>query len=485
MRIIYIDIDSLRPDHMGCYGYHRNTTPNIDQIAAEGARFNDCYCASSPCVPSRASFMSGRFGVNHGALTHWGPGCEFEYPEGDGHSETVPFFTRYLRKAGYKTVSFSSFGDRHHAWWYFAGWNEMHTHSLKEGNEDANEVNDAVIPWLKAHGKEDNYFLHIQYWDPHTLYTYPKEYADQWIGEPVKAFPDEETIQEHRKASFPRSATFLHWADRFPETMPEQIRNRDDFAHLINGYDGGIYYMDKHIGQLLETLEELGIRDEVCFIISADHAESMGEHGVYMEHANASESVHHIPLIVKVPGLTQPGQVVDGFIYNVDVIASIVDMAGLPIPSGWDGQSFVPALKGEHWQGRDYLVMDHALYVCQRAVRDRKWSYIRTYHTGLFDFPEVSLFDMENDPYQTNNVASMYPDVVKEMDHRLMEWMQEHVYRAGRKVDPLQKVIETGPWKYMTVDDWVRRLHRDGWHESAEILALKYGSESLRSAYGA
>ncbi|TBL80433.1 sulfatase [Paenibacillus thalictri] len=485
MRMIYIDIDSLRPDHMGCYGYQRNTTPHIDSIAAEGARFNDCYCASSPCVPSRASFMSGRFGVNHGALTHWGPGCDFDYPEGDGHSEEIPFLTRYLRKAGMKTVTFSSFGDRHHAWWYFAGWNEVHSHSLKEGNEDADEVNAAVIPWLKAHGKEDNYFLHIQYWDPHTLYTYPKEYADQWNGTPVKAFPDEQTIAEHQHDSFPRSATFLHWADRFPETMPGQIGNREDFAHLLNGYDGGISYMDRHIGQLLDTLTELGIRDEVCFIISADHAESLGEHGVYMEHGNASESVHHIPLIVKIPGVTQPGQVVDGFVYNVDVIASIADLAGLPVPSGWDGASFAPALRGEHWQGRDYLVMDHALYVCQRAVRDRKWSFIRTYHEGLYDFPQVALYDMESDPYQTTNVAEQYPDVVREMDHRLMEWMQTHIYSAGSKIDPLQKVVETGPWKYMTVGEWMRRLQRDGWEDAAQDLAGKYGAESLKSAYGA
>ncbi|KIL40396.1 arylsulfatase [Gordoniibacillus kamchatkensis] len=484
MRIIYFDIDSLRPDHMSCYGYERKTTPNIDRIAAEGVRFESCYTASSPCVPSRASFMSGRFGVNHGALTHWGPGCEFDYPDGDGHSETVPFFTRYLRNAGYRTVTFSSFGDRHHAWWYFAGWNEVHTHSLKEGNENADEVNAAIIPWLRAHGKEDNYFLHIQYWDPHTMYTYPQEYADQWKDSPVKAFPDEETIQKHRQASFPRSATFLHTASKLPGTMPEQIRSRDDVAHLINGYDGGINYMDKAIGEILQTLEELGIHDDVCFVISADHAESLGEHGVYMEHGNATESVHHIPLIIKAPDITKPGQVVEGFVYNVDVIATITDMVGLPVPSGWDGKSFLPALRSEQWEGREYLVMDHALYVCQRAVRDSKWYFVRTYHTGLYDFPQVSLFDMENDPYQTNNVADQYPEVVKEMDHRLIEWMQQHVYKAGHKIDPLQKVIETGPWKYVTVEGWVQRLRRDGWHDAANRLEAKYGGSGVKSAYG-
>ncbi|MCR8633188.1 sulfatase [Paenibacillus radicis (ex Xue et al. 2023)] len=474
MRIIYLDIDSIRPDHMGCYGYERDTTPNIDRIASEGTRFNDCYCASSPCVPSRASFMSGRFAVNHGAFTHWGPGYDFYYPEGDGHSETMPFFTRHLRKAAYKTVTFSTFGDRHHAWWYFAGWNEVHTHSLKEGNEDADEVNAAVIPWLKQHGKEENYFLHIQYWDPHTMYTYPKEYADMWKDSPVKTFPNEETIQEHRRDIFPRSASFLHTANEIPAIMPKQITSRSDFQQLLDGYDGGISYMDRHVGQLLETLRELGIEDEVCFIISADHGESMGEQGIYMEHATATEAVHHIPLIIKVPGVTKPGTVIDGFVYNVDVIATITDLLRLEVPSGWDGTSFLPALKGEHWQGRDYLVMDHGLYTCQRAVRDAKWYYIRTYHPGLYRFDVVTLYDMENDPNQLINVADIHPDVVKEMDHRLTEWTQQNLAQPGHRVDPMQKVIETGPWKYVTLEGWVQRLRNEGWDEAADQLLNKY-----------
>ena len=185
MRIIYLDIDSLRPDHMSCYGYQRHTTPTMDAIAARGVRFNRAYCAASPCVPARASFISGRFAINHGALSHWGPGCHFEYPEGPRHSEATPLFSRYLRKGGYRTITFSSFADRHHAWWFLGGWDEAHTFTLRVGTENADEVNAAVLPWLKAHGREENYFLHIQYWDPHTLYTCPQAYVDQFADEHV------------------------------------------------------------------------------------------------------------------------------------------------------------------------------------------------------------------------------------------------------------------------------------------------------------
>ncbi|GGE26027.1 sulfatase [Pullulanibacillus camelliae] len=485
MRFIYFDIDSLRPDHMSCYGYHRQTTPNIDKIAERGMKFNRCYAASSPCVPSRASFMSGRFGVNHGALTHWGPGYNFYYPEGDGHSAKYPFFTRYLREAGYKTVTFSSFGDRHHAWWYFAGWNEVHTHTLREGNENADEVNESVIPWLKAHGTEDNYFLHIQYWDPHTLYTCPKEYVEQWKESPVNAFPSEAIIREHQSDSFPRSASFLHTVDNIPPTMPRQINNRDDYKHLIDGYDGAISFMDEQIGHIVKTLESLGIEDEVCFIISADHAESLGEQGIYGEHASATEAVHHLPLIMSIPGVTKSSQEYDGFLYNVDVIATLADLVGLPIPSGWDGQSYVSTLKGEEQEGRPYLVMDHALYTCQRAVRDEKWYYIRTYHPGLYRFEDVTLYDMINDPNQTKNVAKAFPEIITLMNSRLAEWEQEHLGYPLNMVDPLQEVVKTGPWKYVTLESWIEHLNRSGWGNAAKELEAKFiKADELASAYG-
>jgi choline-sulfatase len=485
VRIIYIDIDSLRPDHMSCYGYHRKTTPNIDKIAEKGMRFERCYAASSPCVPSRASFMSGRFGVNHGALTHWGPGYDFYYPEGDGHSQKYPFFTRYLREADYQTITFSSFGDRHYAWWYFAGWNEVHTYSLKEGNENADEVNNSVIPWLEAHGSEENYFLHIQYWDPHTLYTCPESYVEHWKDSPISEFPSEEIIAEHQSDSFPRSANFLHTIDNIPSTMPKKIRNRADYKHLIDGYDGAISFMDEQIGNLLKTLEKLGIEDEVCFIISADHAESMGEQGIYGEHASATEAVHHLPLIISVPGVTQPGQVYDGFLYNVDVIATLTNLVGLEIPSGWDGESYVPALKGEKQVGRPYLVMDHALYTCQRAIRDERWYFIRTYHPGLYRFDDVTLYDMVDDPNQTKNVASQFPEVVQMMDSRLIGWEQEHLGYPINMVDPLQEVVKTGPWKYVTLESWVDHLKKAGWTNEAEQLWAKYNEvEEKTSAYG-
>jgi arylsulfatase A-like enzyme len=257
--------------------------------------------------------------------------------------------------------------------------------------------------------------------------------------------------------------------------MPFEIKSRKDFKKLIDGYDGGISYMDRFIGEIIDTYRELGIEDEVCFIITADHGESFGEQGVYLEHGMASESVHHIPLIIKVPGVTKEGHFNNDFIYNVDVMATVADLLGLPVPSGWDGVSFLPALRGERIEGRDYIVMEHGLYACQRAVRDHRWYFIRTYHEGFYHFDEVALYDLKNDPYQMTNVAANHPDVVERMYYRLTGWVEENLAKNKVNRDPMQEIIATGgPFRYLKPEDWVKHLEKAGWGKEAKKLKGKY-----------
>ncbi|MCY0874666.1 MAG: sulfatase [Firmicutes bacterium] len=480
MRIVYIDVDSLRPDHMSCYGYHRHTTPHIDALASEGTLFTHVYCEASPCVPSRASFMSGRFAINHGALTHWGPGGKFYVPSAERYSRRYPFFPRYLREAGYRTATISSFGDRHQKGWFFAGWSEIHSHTLKMGNEDAPEVNAHVLPWIKAHGLEENYFLHVQYWDPHGFYSCPDEWAERFATDPAPSFPDAATIEAQQSDYHPRSARMFHWAitPNIPAKMPHTISDRHDFERLINGYDGGIAYMDEHVGQIVAAYRELGIEEEVCFIISADHGESFGEQGLYMEHGMASESVHHIPLIMRLPKGHRRVQTVDTPLYNVDVMATLVEMVGLAVPPGWDGQSFFSGLEGQPFPTRPWLIMEHGLYACQRAVRDDQWYFIRTYHPGLVLFPPVALYDIHADPHQQHNVAADHPDVVAVMDHRLAEWVQQNRDHHGEIPDPMEAIMHTGPYRYLTPQDWAERLRDAGLFEEAEEL-LRRGARTL------
>lgn len=127
MRVLFIDIDTLRPDHMGCYGYKRNTTPVIDEIAKEGIVFDRYYCPNAPCLPSRASLVTGKYGIHNGILGHGGTAADLRLQGRtrsftDDTSENNLFMQ--FRNAGFHTVSFSTFAERHSAWWFNCGFNE-------------------------------------------------------------------------------------------------------------------------------------------------------------------------------------------------------------------------------------------------------------------------------------------------------------------------------------------------------------------------
>ena len=490
MRILYLDIDSLRPDHFGCYGYHRNTTPNMDRIAREGVRFSHVYCNSSPCVPARASFISGRFGINHGALTHWGPGSKFRGPyDGLRYWQDMPLLNRHLRQNGYKTVSFSSFADRHQAFWFCGGWSEMHTPSLNMGNEDADEVNAALLPWLQEHGAEDDWFLHAQYWDPHRNYTVAPEWVDLFAEDPPPSWPNEEAIAEHQDnyGPFTASGLFPQFSDgKSPiSTMPDQIADLGDFKQFVDGYDGAIRFMDDQIGQVFQALADLGVLEETAIIISADHGEAMGEQGIYGDHVCAGEAVHNVPLIIKWPGITPADSSYDGLLYNVDLHPTLCELLGLPVPPRWDGEPFAAAVRGEAWEGRPYLVWDHALYCCQRAVRTRDWLYMRTYHPGLFPFEDGMLYQMQEDPHQTHNLFYERPELIAPFDQMMQNYLQENLGYHGSTPDPMQEVIRTGPFKYVTLEGWIPHLRREGRNADAEAIIRRLGlDENLRTRDG-
>ena len=129
MRIIYFDIDCLRPDHLGCYGYDRPTSPTTDSIAGEGIRFENYYCASSPCLPSRTCLTSGRFGIRNGVVSNHGAGARFNIATHSygGPVDANQMFPRQLKAHGYDPICFSNFADRHYAMWFMCGWSEFHT----------------------------------------------------------------------------------------------------------------------------------------------------------------------------------------------------------------------------------------------------------------------------------------------------------------------------------------------------------------------
>ncbi len=487
MRILYLDIDTTRPDHLGCYGYHRNTCPNLDKIAEQGLRFENCYVSDAPCLPSRASQFSGRFGIHTDAINHGGTTAD---PRRTGESRGFkdPFwqesYIMQIAKAGYYPVSISPFAERHSSWWFYAGWREMYNTGMS-GGERADQIWPVAEKWLNDNAEDDKWFLHINMWDPHTTYDVPVEFGNPFEDDPVADWITEEKIQKDREMYGPHSAqetmgyrVFEHGPDK-PHAIGE-IKNLDDYKTWIDGYDRGIRYMDHYIGKILAILEEKGVLEDTAIIMSSDHGENQGELGVYGDHQNADHITSRVPYIMKWPGVG-PG-VYQGIHYQNDIAATVVELAGGEVPKSWDGYSVADEVKNGKENARDYVVVSNNAWSCQRAVRWDNWIMIKTYHTGLKPYPEYMLFDLDSDPHELTDLAEEKPELVHKGAYMLEKWHSDMMRTSTSDTDPMWTTMaEGGPLHARAAAElptYCRRLRETGRGKWADMLE-KIGGDPI------
>lgn len=482
MRILYIDIDTLRPDHLGCYGYHRETSPNIDRLAAAGVRFDNCYVSDSPCLPSRAALYSGKCGIRNGAINHGGEAADVYLNPDERQFRTLQDnYIQQLRKVGLYPVTVSPFGERHSSFWFYNGFREMYN-TGRGGGESGEEILPVALDWLDRRGSEDNWYLHVNLWDPHTPYRAPESIGNPFADQPPPAWMTEEIRQRTWDNYGPGSAQEPGGAYTNPDgyakwdRMVTKIDSMDAYRKWIDGYDCGIYYADMMVGQLLDKLGELGILDDTLIVVSSDHGENQGELSVYGDHQTGDHITNRVPLIIRHPqGVGGKGRVDGALHYQFDYAATLIEMLDGNVPASWDGTSFWQAFKEERETGRDCLVVANCAWACQRAARWNDYLLIRTYHSGFKNYPELMLFDVAEDPHELNDLAPSRPDLVNEGLARLEQWTTEEMRRSRRTVDPMWTVMrEGGPFHARFTspqfEAYKARLRNTGRAELAEEL---------------
>ena len=484
MKVLYLDIDSLRPDHLGCYGYHRATSPDIDALASGGGavRFTNCYASDVPCLPSRTAMFGGRFGIHNGVINHGGVASE---PFQDGYGRE--FRSRLgetnwmtcLRKLGYRTTTISSFGERHSAFHWYAGFSEI-INPGQCGLERADEVAPIVLDWIKRNGRADDWFLHVNLWDPHTPYRTPESFGNPFKDDPLPAWYTEEVRQQHWQGCGPHSAQEVmgfgndwewDYATKWP-MQPVVMDSMDAARRMFDGYDRGVRFADEHVGRILNALSEINSLDDTLVIVSADHGENMGELNIYGDHQTADQHTCRIPLVVRVPRSSESPRIEKGLLYNVDLAATVIGLLGGDLPASWDGRSAGRSLVPR----RDHLVLSQGAWSCQRAVRFDRWLMIKSYHDGYHAFPDVMLFDVESDPHEQRDVAPQYPQVVRDAMAKLDAWLDYMKGTATHSADPMQTVLsEGGPYHTRNqLPAYVKRLRQTGRSKWADLLAAKH-----------
>ena len=486
MRVLYLDLDTLRPDHLGCYGYHRQTSPNIDRIAAQGVRFEQVYCSDAPCLPSRTALMTGMFGFHNGVVGHGGTAADLrlEGPQRGFHTKlNNSSLPGMLRGAGLHTVFIGSFADRHSAWSFYAGFSEIHD-TGKGGSESAEDITPITLDWIDRNAKKENWYLHVNYWDAHTPYRAPQSFGNPFARDPLPEWLTPELIARHRQQAGPHSAQDLNMYDNhtspdFPR-YPGEICDMGDMRRFIDGYDCGIAYMDGHIGQLLDAFQAEGVLDDMAIIVSSDHGENLGELNIYGEHATADVATSRIVMLMSWPGAAG-GQVDYGLHYNLDLPPTLAELLGQPAASHWDGHSYAQVLLNGQDCSRDYLVISQCAHVAQRSVRWGPWLYMRTYHDGYHLFPDEMLYDVDTDPHLQQNLASDQPGVCQQARSKLLMWQDEMLASmpSGYTVDPMQTVLaEGGPFHTRGhLNYYLNRLRNSGRSDQADIIKKRHMEE--------
>ncbi|RJS67906.1 sulfatase [Candidatus Bathyarchaeota archaeon] len=431
MKVILFVIDTLRADHLGCYGYGKETSPNIDRLADEGVLFENAYPSDVPTQPSFTSMFTGQRGIMTGVVSH---------SRTESLSESIPYLTEILAQNGVTTAAVSTLYMMRR--WFARGFkyymNPVAGIRRKLQQVDAEEINEMALPWIREH-KDEDFFLFVHYWDPHSIYRPPEPYRRLF-------YQGDETDPENRSLDVLRTQPVWPFIKRHLDAMKENIT---DIEYVIAQYDGEIRYADDNFGELLNLLEDLGIYDETAIIFTSDHGESLGEHHFYFDHCDVYEPTVHVPLIVRCPERLPEGKRVRDLVQStLSVAPTVLDLFGLEVPKSMEGKSLIEISEGKV-EGYKEIYVNQGLWTAKRAVRVGRWKLIKTLDKSFWETPETELYDLEADPGEVRNLAEDEPEVVDRLELRMYRWLRR---KLGKRVDPLELIVKEGLPAYK----WVR-----------------------------
>lgn len=382
--VIIIGIDTLRADHLSCYGYDRPTSPHLDRWAKDSLRFTHAFSTSSWTVPGWMSLFTGLLPSGHGLI---------QYPQPGQLPSTIPMLAELLHQHGYLTVGFHGGGYVSDRFGFSRGFDRYESQGARF--EDSLP---ACVQWLRQH-RRWRFFLFWHGFNCHRPYDPPSDF-DLFYPEYRGRY----------------DVTKLYMQDG---TLPEA---EEDVRHVIAKYDGEIHYADFVISQVLAELEQLQLLEETILIVTSDHGEEFLEHGCFDHTRTLYDELMHVPLLVRLPRRWSSPSVKDELISLVDLTLLITAWLGLPFPdcdgTGLEvdqGREYVFAVTGyqrkyldetegqpwQHKKDRPELL---------RAIRTARWKLL----LDRQDKP-IELYDLLRDPREQWNLADMADETVQEL----------------------------------------------------------------------
>ncbi|WP_459554599.1 sulfatase family protein [Lacunimicrobium album] len=469
--ILFIYSDDHASHAMSCYGSKINQTPNLDRIAAEGMRFNNCFCTNSICGPSRAVVLTGKHSHKNGFMDN--------RSKFDGSQVTVP---KLLKQAGYQTAMIGKWhlvsdptGFDH--WEILPGQGAYYNPPMiRNGKRVKYEgyateiITDRALDWLKEERDTSKPFLLMyQHKSPHREWQPSPEtmanYKDTTIPEPSTLFDDYSgrgRAAHEQDMTIAKTMTRLDLKFEPPQNMsPEQLNLWNQtyakenaefeaadltaeqvikwrYQRYMKDYLRCVDSMDTNIGRVLDYLKDSGLEENTIVIYSSDQGFYLGDHGWFDKRFMYEPSLRQ-PLLVKWPRVVKAGSTNDHLVSNLDFAETMLEAAGVEIPDEMQGRSMVPLLKGDSpsdWRKSHYYhyyeyPAVHSVHR-HRGVRSERYKLIHFYQIDEWEF-----YDLEKDP---DELKSVYKDPAYaeeiQRHHQLLDDLTKQ-YDVPKDVTPL------------------------------------------------
>ncbi|WP_237225888.1 sulfatase [Rubinisphaera sp. JC750] len=443
--VVVVLCDDIRWNALGCAGHPHLVTPNIDQLAAEGVYFENMFCTTSLCSPSRASILSGLYAHTHGVTNNF-----TEYPEG------FSSFPIQLQKSGYNTAYIGKWhmGEKNDeprpGFDYFVTHTGQGLYYDTTFNINGKErktfpgyythvVTDMAEEWLDQQQEDKPFMLMVGQKAPHSFYLPEPKYAHRYddidVNYPQSAFDLDDNPDWMTKRLYTWHGIYgplFAWRKDHPNDKAEAVT---DFANMIRAYWGTINSVDDSVGRLTAKLREMGELDSTVFVFMGDNGLLEGEHGMVDKRTMHEPSIR-VPMIVRYPGLTpvdQPKRI-EKQVLTLDLAPTLIELCEAEPLEKVHGRSFKSLVQQGDPEWRDAWFY-HYNYEKQfpytpniRGIRTDRWKYVRYPHgDGSPDKHQAELYDLASDPKELNNLIDdpTKKDLVAKLRKQLDDLMQQ------------------------------------------------------------
>jgi arylsulfatase A-like enzyme len=467
--IILIVVDALRAKNLSCYGYNKLTSPNIDNLVKNSILFENAYSCATTTYPSLTSIFSGKYPLSHGIIKHNRSLTSTDI-DALNNSGTI-FLPEILKHQGYTTLAVDWMGRwLKRGYDYYSGILSPFTTKLysvlkylfkseelasriahPKLIDHAENVTKRSINLIKKYEKE-KFFLFIHYWDTHIPYNPPERYYKKFVNDDYGINYDVEDIVNKFNPAYYKK--YFEQTYRIPSNV---IKINELFAR----YDGSISYIDHQLSRLFKTLESLEISDETMIILTSDHGESLTEHGIYFGHHGLYDATVHVPLIMSYSALPKNKRI-KSFVQHIDITPTILDILKINANNLYlDGESLLPLIDDKITEIRKSIYVEEADVEQKRAIRTYKHKYITALSEkdaycqacGVIHGGVEELYDLQNDPEETNNIIINNPEVsdilknelsnlIKNIEDKKEKNQLMLIHKKGDSVPREEKIIE-------------------------------------------